>query len=106
MAVRLVSETERNVFEYEGSKFYYRRISATQNAVIHKKHVKRGLLDSNAFGIEVVQWCLIDWEGVEGEGGAAIPFTKELVLSLPDDLVLELSVALRESSPVETQLGN
>lgn len=106
MAVRLISETERNVFEYDDSKFYYRRISATQAGVIQKKHTKRGITDHHAAGLELVQWCLLDWENVLDENGEPIPFTKELVRAMPDDLVSELTLALRDSSPVDEQLGN
>ena len=106
MAVRLISDTERNVFEFDGSRFYYRRISSNQAVIINKKHLKRGVVDQHAAGLETVQWCLIDWEHVLDGDGLEIPFSKDLVPALPDDLVNELHMALRESSPVGDQLGN
>ena len=106
MAVRIISNTERNKFEFDGSAFYYRRISVTQSMAINKRHTKRGIVDAVAAGLEIVQWCLIDWEGVEDENGVAIPYTKELVMYLPTELVQELTIALRESSPADAALGN
>lgn len=106
MAVRIISETERNVFEYDGSKFFYRRISVTQSLAINKRHTKRGIIDHTAAGLEIVQWCLLGWENVEDEQGQEIPYSAELVRCLPDELVNELTVALRESSPADKALGN
>lgn len=106
MAVRLIRENERNIFDYEGAKFYYRRISVTQSMVINKRNTKRGITDHLAAGLEIVQWCLLDWEGVEDETGQSVPFSKECIKDLPDDLVTELTSALRESCPADAALGN
>lgn len=106
MAVRLITENERNVFEYDGTKFYYRRVGATQTLVINKKHTKRGITDFAAVGYEIVEYCLLDWENMEGADGELVPFSKELIKQLPDDVIQELSTQIRESSPVDKQLGN
>ena len=106
MAVRIISETEKNKFEYAGSTFYYRRISVSQSLIINKKHTRKGMVDHVAAGLEIVEWCLIDWEGVEDENGAAIAFSKELVKCLPDEIINELTPLLREASPNQEEMGN
>jgi len=106
MAVRIISDSERNVMEYSGSKFYYRRISISKSMEINRNHTKRGLTDHIAAGLEMVEWCLLGWDNVEDENGNSVEFNKGLIRSLPDEIINELTMVLRDATPGVNALGN
>lgn len=106
MAIRIISAQERNKFSYDESVFYYRRISMSKSMELTKKHTKRGLADNVAIGVDIMQWCLLDWENVIGLDGEPLAFSKDLVPDLPDEVINELTPLLREASPTEDAMGN
>jgi len=106
MAIKLIRESERNTFEYMGSKFYYRRISVSKSMMINKKHNRRGIVDTVAAGLDILEWCLLGWDEVLDENDQPIPFETSLVKDLPDEVVSELTPLLREASPEHNSLGN
>jgi len=99
MAIRIIQSEEKNVFEYQGAKFYYRRIDMETAKTLAKTYTKRGILDSNEFGLAVAEWCMLGWEGMEDHKGEALPYDSILIRSLPDDVIEELGVAMRISNP-------
>lgn len=105
--IRIIRDTERFCTEYMDSKFYYRRISAGKIRQIQKDCTKKGLVDMSAVGLAIIQHCLLDWENVgEGSDGNSIPFSKDLIELLPEDVIDHLTPLLREGSPEEDELGN
>lgn len=106
MAVRIIRDSERNKFEYDGSTFYYRRVSMQKSMEIQKRHSKRGVINHVASGLEMMQWALLDWEHVEDEDGQEIAFSKDLIENLPDEIVNAITPLLREASPEQADMGN
>lgn len=107
MAIRIITETERNCHEAFGCKFYYRRISAGKLQSIQKANMTRGIVDHAKAGLAILEYCLLDWEGVLGEDDKSIPFSKSLIQQLPDEVILELTPIFTQASPnKEDQLGN
>ena len=48
MAIQIVQDQERLLYEADGSRIFYRRISTLRRGAIVKKHTKRGKTDWNA----------------------------------------------------------
>ena len=91
MSVKLVSKTEKFVYDYDGAKFYYRRISANDVNQLRKKHTStRGVLDDVTFGENLLGDYVIGWENVLGDDSKPVAFDKELIYSLPSPLLIEL----------------
>jgi hypothetical protein len=89
MPIQIVQEEERLIYENEGSRIFYRRIPTVKRSFIQKKHTKRGQPDWSAVTKEFLEYVVLDWDGVE-KGGKAIPYDKELVQYLPDDVTTEI----------------
>jgi hypothetical protein len=112
MPVRIIQEDERYKTEYEGSIFYYRRLSARKSADLIKQYTKKGQLDYAAMGMAVVKYCLLDWEDVLDSKGEPIAYDPKLIDSMPDEVITELTGSFRDACPEddkpsdEEQLGN
>ena len=104
--IRIISDSERNKFEFQGSTFYYRRISMAKAIQLTKEHTKRGRVNQEALGIEMLRWCLLGWEDVADENGEPVAFSQELVSSLPPELIDEFTPLLREAKPERDEMGN
>jgi|GEM_PF-4574314 len=96
MSVKLIRKTESFAYKVEGSTFYYRRITDGDAAVIRQKHTdSQGELDNQPFLVEILEHCLIGWEGVTEPDGADVKFDKKDIQSLPAPLILDLVSRIR-----------
>jgi len=100
MAIRLIQDDERLVYEVEGSRIFYRRLSSLRRARIIRKHTKRGKTDWSAVTQEMLEEIITGWEGVEGPDGP-VEFSRDLVTRLPDDVVTDILELSGASSPDE-----
>jgi len=94
MSIRLISKTERLVYEIEGSKFFYKRVFPAYWNDLKRKHTKRGMVDMGAAGFDLLETHVIGWENVVDEKNKEVPFAKELILQLPDPILADLIVAI------------
>lgn len=89
MAIRLVKNDEKLIYESEGSKILYRRISLLRRNHIVKQHTRRGLTDWGAATVSFLKEVVIGWENV-CDGGKPVAFGPELVAGLPGDVVTDI----------------
>jgi len=89
MAIQIVRDEERLVYEAEGSKIFYRRISTLRRGGIVRKHTKRGKTDWNAVTKELLEYVVLGWENVE-RAGKPVPYSPELVMLLPEEVLSDL----------------
>lgn len=103
MPIKIVEENERRVYEAEGSKIYYRRLSTLQRARIVRRHTKRGKTDWAAVTKDMLAEIIIGWENVEGPDGP-VEFSKELIPRLHDDAVTDILELSGASGPEDESL--
>ena len=82
MPIELSNENERLLYEHEGSRIYYKRISKLRSNYIQKKHTKRGVVDWNVVSDEILKECVLGWENIQ-DRGKSVPFNPELISRLP-----------------------
>jgi len=112
MAIRIIKESERLSYEYEGSTFYYRRLSAKKSNEFQKNFTKRGITEFAEMGLAIMQYCIIGWDDVLDADGSQVAYSSSLIEELPDDVITEITGLIREGNPqsakasAEEQLGN
>jgi len=89
MPIQLVKEDEKLIYKDSGSTIFYRRISSAKRAEIIKKHTVRGKTDWQAATAELMEYIVLGWEKVQ-ESKVDIPFSKDLIPSLPENYQTEL----------------
>lgn len=89
MGITLVRDEEKRVYEADGSRIYYRRISTGERHRIVKRHTKRGKTDVVAVTEALLRHAITGWEGVS-DGVNEVPFSPDLVLSLPEDVASDI----------------
>jgi len=95
MPIQIVKDDERLTYKSEGSKIFYRRIPTAFRSFVVKKHTKRGKPDWPVITKELMEWAILGWENVQDKG-KDIPFAKDMIMALPDDVltdILEISGA-------------
>ena len=93
MSIQLIKDDERQTYNAEGTKIFYRRISELRKNSIIKRHTKRGKTDYGAVALDELRYIVTGWEGMQ-EGGKDVPFDADLVERIPGDYlndILELS---------------
>lgn len=89
MAIQIVKDEEKFIYEAAGSKIFYRRISTMKRGQIVRKHTKRGKTDWTAVTKELIQAVILGWENVQDQG-SQVDFSPETVLQLPDDVISDI----------------
>jgi hypothetical protein len=89
MPIQIIQDDEKFTYENAGSKIFYRRISTARRAAIVRKNTKRGKSDWSAVTAELITAGIIGWENVQVKG-AAVPYSDELALKLPEEVLTEL----------------
>ena len=100
MAVQLIRNEERLKYNYQGSTFYYRRLSGTVRARLLNKHTKNGVLDAGNYVLSVLTWCIIGWDNVDG---SEVAFDPDLIPHLPDEATERLSDLVSEAVVAEQE---
>ena len=90
MGVHLVSKDERYTHTVSGCEFYYRRMPGNTKARIVKENTNRqGVTDFEQVGLEALDYGLLGWSGVTGDGpgGSPVPveFDKKLAPMIPEN---------------------
>lgn len=106
MSIRIIRKNEKNVYRWDDTEIYYRRVSSSVSSKINEEHKKRGVIDVTAAGMATLEWAITGWKGVLDENDQEIPFDPELIKDLPDEILLEIANRLREASPERVQLSN
>jgi hypothetical protein len=89
MPIQLIRDDERLIYQLEDSKIFYRRISTSKRSKIVANHTKRGKTDWVAVTRDLAGEIIIGWENVV-DGGKEIPFSKDLVTRIPDEVLSEI----------------
>jgi len=92
--VKLISNEETLVLSIGESRFLYRRIRAAEKHNILQKHTVRGQVNQMAAAAEILRTCLKGWENVEDGSGNEVPFSPDLIESLPETVLMQLEVAI------------
>jgi len=98
MGIRLISKEERLSCKIEGVTFFYRRPLPTEIQEITDKHTSRGNTDSEAVGNEIMQRCILGWEGpiTMGDGKDA-EFHPDRLTFLPPKVQMGLAGVITEN---------
>jgi hypothetical protein len=107
MALKLIGKDERIVYRGAGFEIFYRRMPSNVRARILEKHTKRGGdVDFTRATIEMLEYSIIGWSGVEDEVGEPTPYSIELIPRIPDAeqaKLVELIGANVEAEDVEAK---
>jgi len=104
MAIKLINENEKLVYEYEESKIFYRRITLAEAQNLEKRCVDRKNRRDNEKAVKLrLEHCVLGWEGVKGDDDNDLPFKKEYLEFLPGDIQLDL-IKLTDSASGELNL--
>jgi len=112
MAIRIIKSSERLKYEYEGSTFYYRRLSSKKSNEFQKQFTKKGITEYGDMGLAIMQYCIVGWDSVLDTDGEPVAYDPDLIEEMPDEVITELTGLIREGNPdsakpsVEEQLGN
>ena len=92
MAIKLITKEERHSCLVEGVTFFYRRILNAEVQEINELHTSRGVVDDEAVNKEIMQRCILGWEGpLLGADGKPVPYSAELLMALPMPVQLKLA---------------
>ena len=108
MPIKLIKDEERLVYEAEGTKIFYRRISDVKKAANVRRYTKKGKTDWGAVTSDLLRQIVLGWENMK-DGDMDVPFDPELVTRLPGDVVedlLNLSGAGNPSGEEESAAKN
>jgi hypothetical protein len=111
MGLSLVNAAERHVFEGDGYKIFFRRITNQKRNQIVQRHTnRRGEPDNAAIADEILEYCVTGWEGVEEFIDGAwteVPFSQDKVRLIPDEVGGELMERLGANlRSKEVEVGN
>ncbi len=88
--IQIIDPEERFTLSYQGASFTLRRIDSATLVALER----RGEGQKSALNDEILDYILIDWEGVASPlGEAAVPCTRENKLHLPGAVKLKLLAA-------------
>lgn len=107
MPIQVLKDDERLTYENSGSKIFYKRISSLRRSAIVKKHTKRGREDWGPITAHILSEVILGWENVMA-GTDAVPFSVEMIASLPDDVtadIIELCGGADPDGGAEKNLG-
>jgi hypothetical protein len=105
MPIRLVSETERNVASIDGATFFYRRVPFTVRQRLTRQHTERGLLNNDTYALALLEYALLDWEGIVDQQGKTVPFSLAILPHLPEQIMASLLGRISDAT-AEQDLGN
>ncbi len=101
MPIRIIRDDERLTFTYGDARIYYRRIPAHIRRQLFARHTKRGQIDAHGLMLDLLDYAILDWEGVVDEAGQPLPYSRELLGYLPAEVTDALADALNAASPVD-----
>ena len=106
MAIRLISDSEKNEKTISGVTFEYRRVPSHVQQRIEHRHTKRGITDQRAVVEDVLAYAITGWRGdMLDVNGNPVAFDPALLKGLPEEAKAELIGELYASEPGST-LGN
>lgn len=91
--VRLIEPDEKFVFVFGETEFFYKRPTAQARRNCAKRHTKNGKIDP-AFADSLLKQYVTGWEKM----GDDIPFDKELVPHLPEDIKNRLHTLMQSAT--------
>jgi len=96
MALKKITDEERLVYAYdEDFEIYYRRLRKQELLNIENRVTTKGRYDSARAGEEILKLCVKGWnEGYIGDDDKPIKFSKEELLQLPNQILVELVKAV------------
>jgi hypothetical protein len=98
MAIRIIQETERLVFDCSGeAKIFYKRIPRYMYSKwVREFTTRRGdRTDWNAVGRAAMEYAILDWEGFEDETGP-VKYTPDKIDNIPGAVVDEFTTTLMD----------
>lgn len=104
MPIIIITGKERLAFKIaddDETTIWYRRLPPTKRSELVQKHTVMGEINNLACQIDMVQYCVLGWEGMLDSEGNDVPYTKESIENLPTPIILRLMDRVNESSPVD-----
>lgn len=98
MSVSIIRPNEKLKFEFDGTTFFYKRLSAGQRVRILKSIEKKGYVNQDEAFLEMAKHCLVGWEGVKDTNGKEIKFKKDIIEYLPSLLIQILISKISDTS--------
>jgi diphthamide synthase (EF-2-diphthine--ammonia ligase) len=105
MAIHLITADERLEWQYEGSTFYYKRITSSEQKKIEMGCTNRGNTDTREVADQILELCIVGWDNVVS-GGVVVPYNKALVRMLPEEVKTAFLARVYEANPQSAELKN
>lgn len=105
MAIHLITADEQLNWTYEGSKFYYKRITSAEQKKIEIACDTRGKVDTREVADQILEHCITGWENVISNG-SDVPFSKALVRALPEEVKTAFLARVYEANPQSAEVKN
>ena len=101
MPIQIVKQEEKNTYEVDGSKVYYRRIPTGVQSRIIQRNTRKGKTDWQAVTKEFLEYIIIGWDGVM-DGDSPVQFDQSLIASLPADVLNDILDLAKSNNPGDT----
>jgi len=104
MPIQLINSDKVYELQIDGSIFKYKKITEPESAAIRKKYTKRGEVDDNAVGQEILRRKFVGWKNVLSADGKPAEFTEESIMQLPPTVladILDAIIKIEEGAPSE-----
>jgi len=108
MAVTLLHDEERLRWEHQDTQagFIYRRPPIHVIRKIQASHTQKGIVDTDAVILELMEWCLYDWFGFVDHHGAPVSYNKTYIPRIPETMKAAFMQELHTVDPIREELPN
>ena len=98
MPIQIVKQEEKNTYEVNGSKVYYRRIPNGVQSRIIQRNTRKGKTDWQAVTKEFLEYIIIGWDGVM-DGETTVQFDPSMIASLPAEVLNDILDMAKSNDP-------
>jgi len=107
--VYIIDPNERFPVKIDSATFYIRRLTTRERrAIIKKRTNNKGITDYTLAGLEMIDKAVLGWEGIyrkDGDDDIPVPFSKEILLAMSEDILVVLQNAINSSNPASISSG-
>ncbi len=94
--IQIIDPEERFALEVDGARLYLRRLDSATVLAVERRFA--GKKDNNQANDELLDYVLLDWEGVGSPlGNVEVPCTRENKLRLPTKVKLKVMAAAQNA---------
>ena len=106
MAIRIIEQDEKRTFELKGGKIFYRPIPRRKMKEFVQSATRRGVTDWQKVTDLALEYAIIDWSGFVDGDGKQVPYSREMIDSIPMGFLNEFTETLLDDTRVEDEIKN